>query len=104
MDGTFEFIYVLVGRNEFLRSKANGWNKPLGVSFSAVSTLDVPFALVFVKPGVDNGAAVLDIFGKLIFLINVLEISAEFLPARISLFESKVFPDFFIKKLINRGI
>jgi len=87
-----EIRQTLEWRNESLCRESDAWDKPLAVDFTAVRALNEPLMSFLIEHGSVYMFVVGDILLQVPFLFDILEVSPEFPPARVSFCEGETFP------------
>lgn len=80
--------------------EADGGDEPVSVDFAAIGAFDEPLLPFLVEDGIVDIFVVNDVFCRVVFLFDLVEVVLKFSPAGIFLGECVVFPQFFVKELV----
>ena len=89
-----------------LRSKTQAWNQPTAINLSSICAFDPPLMLLVIPQRCLDVLVVLDMVIDPPFLIDVLEVAAQFRPRRIAFFKGVIHVQSThrCRKLIGRNI
>jgi len=83
------------------RCKAYAGNEPLAPNLSPIRAFHKPLVLVLIESRPIHMLVEFNVLQHIPLLLHVLEVAAKLFPASISLLEGEVFPQLFVKELID---